>query len=154
MFEAGFVWDRPVLAQSLCFVKGKVRAADKRRGVEDFRSGGRHAHADRDSEMLPRSVCNALTDAVGKNRGGFCIGIRKQESYLLTSVAADKIGHAGGAKQEVGDTAEDFVAFAMAEIIVERFEVIDVEQQHGEHRAIAGRNVEFSLQPARRSRGD
>src|SRR5581483_9769178 len=57
------------------------------------------------------------------------------EHELLSAPAADEIGLADGAGDRTGDRAQHAVAGGVAELVVQRLEVVDVEEDEAERPA-------------------
>mgnify|MGYP003694443505 CR=1 FL=1 len=72
-----------------------------------------------------------------------CVGVDlgQDDPELVAAQPRQDVGLADPAAQRRGDGLEQVVAGFVAELVVDRFEVIQIEQQHGAAAAIAGRGL-------------
>ena len=74
-----------------------------------------------------------LADALGqRHRVGRILDAGHDDGELVAAEPGDGVGRAGAAAQPLGDDLEQLVADRVAERIVDAFEVIEIEAEHGE----------------------
>ena len=75
----------------------------------------------------------ALGDALGDRFGRFGHGSRlDQHGELVAAEAGHGVAGAGGGAEAFGDSHEQAVAGRMPEAVVDRLEVVEVQEQHGD----------------------
>ena len=79
-------------------------------------------------------VADALRHAM-RLLGG---GVRQQAAELLAADAEQEIGRPDAGVDQVDEARQHIVAAGMAEAVVERLEVVEVEEQQAERRALVG----------------
>ena len=76
---------------------------------------------------------------VGEQAGGGQVGVLGQDGELVAAEPADGVVLAQAAAQPAGDLAQQPVAGAVAEAVVDHLEVVQVDEQHGQAAAVAAR---------------
>ena len=129
----------------LGLVQGEIGVAQQFVGPTSILKRDRDADAHADMDELPVEQEGAVDgfDDPGRHvpRARLAAGIEKENGELVAAEARDDILLRDDGGQACGDLAEEFVPHAVAEGIVDEFEAIQIEHQHGENRwpAHAGR---------------
>lgn len=121
------------------FVKGRVC------GLEEFSEFlcvlGEGGHADGYGDIEDFGVMSVGTDvefgdlcaqAVSETEGSVDVGFFEEDSEFFAAVACSKIDLSEGGLKDLGDLMEDAIPCGVAVGIVDPFEVIEVEHDHGE----------------------
>ena len=83
-----------------------------------------------DLELMADALCHAM-----RLLGG---GVRQQAAELLAADTKQEIGRPDAGVDQVNEARQHIVAAGMAEAVVERFEVVEIEEQQAERRALFG----------------
>ena len=89
-------------------------------------------------------MADALGDAVGLLGGG----VRQQAAELLAADAEQEIGRPDAGVHQADEARQHVVAAGMTEAVVERLEMVEVEEQQAQRRALVGVALQ---QPRRRA---
>ena len=89
-------------------------------------------------------VADALRHAM-RLLGG---GVRQQAAEFLAADPKQEIGRPDAGVDQLDEACQHVVAAGMAEAVVERFEVVEIEEQQAERRALLGVALQ---QPLRRA---
>src|SRR5205823_14633380 len=85
----------------------------------------------------------ACGDRIDQPRGRFArallVGVLKQDAEFVTADAGDDIALADAALQQPSDLDQSVVTGAMAEGVVDRFQSIEVDEQHRGPGVVAAR---------------
>ncbi len=90
------------------------------------------AHVDR----LAQALEHPLGDVDGLLRA---LHLLDQDGELVAAEAGDRVGRADGVAQAMRDLLQHRVAGGMAEAVVDRLEVVEVDEDHAHRRLLAGR---------------
>ena len=148
----GLVEDhRAAAADALGLVHGHVGIAQHVLGArivlvagDDADAGGGAQLAAEDVVRQGQRVEQALGDLV---RIGVALQIVDEHQKLVAAEAADhvpaEIGPGGvlgaqGAAQAAGDLAQHLIAGLVAQRVVDQLEAVEIQEEHGEHRLLAG----------------
>ena len=97
-----------------------------------MRGAGRDPAADCDVALLPDLPAKRGTDAFGGALSPVRVRFRQKQSELLPAVTRHKISVSCALLQHGRHTAQDRIARRMSEGVIERLEMICVEQHEGE----------------------
>src|SRR5829696_2767170 len=75
-------------------------------------------------------------DPLGEHAGGGQVGVLGQDGELVAAEAADGVVLAQAAAQPSRDLAQQPVAGAVAEAVVDHLEVVEVDEEHGQAAAV------------------
>ena len=89
-----------------------------------------------------------VDEPLGELLGLLRAGLDRDHGELVAPVAADDVLAPQHARQPMGDTLEHRVADLVAEVVVDRLEAIQVQQDQGECPAVAARASELALDGA------
>ena len=145
--ELGLVGRHRLIAtEILGSVQGVVGGRHSGTDVAGRRTGDpdRHGHvlAVREPDL---SRCSH--DSVGDLAGLVGRRIREQDAELLAAVAVHHIVEPDLVGEHRGDRAQDLVALLVAETVVDRLEVIDVDHDHGGRTGSAGAGRQVMVEP-------
>ncbi len=133
----------PVPARFLRLVHGEIgrrQDLDVRETVEQ-----RDADTGRDRNLVfgqhRRLAAQRLHDAVRDHLRLLGVDLGQDDSELVTAQPRQDVRLADPASKRRGDRLEQIVARFVAELVVDGFEMIQIEQQHGPAAAIAGRGL-------------
>src|SRR4051794_11979735 len=130
--------DDAVAAELLGQIERTVAAVDEishRLAELELADADRHRDLRQDLAGGPPgelAVGDGASDPIGDGRAAFEIGLRHHGDQLLAAVARGKIVVADTFTQRFGHEAQHLIADAMAVIVVELLEVIDVDQENAE----------------------
>ena len=142
--------DDPVTALRLGGVERRIGAADELRCILVGRAPLRHADACRYRHGLAiehdRAQGEPLAHALGDRPGGVERGPGHQGEELLAADPAEAVDLAQDFAQQRRDVLQGLIAGGVAEPIVDRLEVVEIEHQHRERLAGAAAALDLSLQ--------
>jgi hypothetical protein len=119
-------------------VEGAVSECDE---VEGVLLGGAAAGGDTDADgygaVVPRSLAEGFSEAVGDDHGAFGGRVGKDDGEFFAAHAGWDVGVAKELEEAVGEGSQDLIAFGMAVGVVEALEVIGVEEEEGEGPVVA-----------------
>ena len=88
---------------------------------------------------------DALAQAFGDREGKRHIGVGHDDDEFLAAIAAGQIDAADIGGDAVGEFLEHFVADVVAVAVIDRLEVVDVENEEGERLARAAGRLDSRL---------
>ncbi len=88
-----------------------------------------------------------VSTAITSNDAGSGIEARQDHHELVAAQARDRVRFAHGSRQPLRDRLQELVARVVAERVVDALEVVEVEEQASDVRAVALRLREDLLQP-------
>ena len=136
-----------VAAAGLRAVQRLVGPPQQRRGVHAAVGGGRRADACRDApvralHVLDVEPCDRAPDTFSDVQRALRIGVGQRDDEFFAAVPCDVIAVAAQALRcGLRDAPEHVVAGRVAVVIVERLEVIHVDEQHRQRAAAARRTL-------------
>jgi hypothetical protein len=78
-------------------------------------------------------------DPLGEEPGRVQVGVLGQDRELVAAEPADGVVLAQAAPKPAGDLAQQPVAGAVAEAVVDHLEIVQVDEEHGQAAAVAAR---------------
>src|SRR3989449_5648483 len=93
-----------------------------------------------------RAVADFGEHPLGHRAGGVEVPFRDNDAELVAAVADHHVGLAAVALDEVGEMSEDAVTDAMAVVVVDHFEVVEVEHDQGKRCFAPGGAAQLALQ--------
>src|SRR5262249_21583084 len=102
---------------------------------------GADRHRTGHSRELP--ALHQTTKFLGDGQCMLWVGLRQQDGELFSTVTADNVNFAQLLVKDRGHLAEDLVSEQVSEFIVEAFELIDIDHQHGHSTLEAAGAIDF-----------
>src|SRR5262249_6080206 len=143
--------DDAVAAVALGRVEVLVGQADQLGGGQRLLAGGAgHAEADRHGVRLPfvleRVPLDQGADALGDGGGALAGRLRQHDGELLAAVAGEQLLLADARLDAGGQLAERVVAAQVAQVVVDRLEVVQVHHDHRQRPAVPGRAGQLAVE--------
>ena len=111
---------------------------------------GGHADADREPQRLPLmahfGVFDGAADVLGDGARHLDLPVRQDHHEFLAAVAAEDVLVAELRIDDLGDLLQAVVAAGVAQLVVDRLEMVDIDEQHRQRRALAVRVLEGARQ--------
>jgi hypothetical protein len=149
--QAGGLMDAepdPVLARRFRLQEGQVGAGHQLARAGRVQRALGHADAHRDlTDHRGGHRGDPLAAPLGQRGGLGQRGARKDDGELLAADPADQVLQAGHLASDGGHALQDLIADQMPVRVVDPLEVVDVEQDQADGRALAVRPPELPLEP-------
>ncbi|MNY28697.1 hypothetical protein D3C86_1626870 [compost metagenome] len=91
-------------------------------------------------------LLHGMTQAFADHAGGFAAGSGEQYEKLFAAVTKHHVDVAQLAFQGGGNVYQALVADAVAVVVVDPLEVVEIEHQQRERLLVAARQIDFALQ--------
>ena len=139
---------RLVPAERLRRVHRRVGVADQRVGPEQPAAAAGDPDGDRDADLLAGLdreplAGDEVAELLGEDRALLDVRLGQQEHELLAAVAADGVRASEVVLDRLGDAAQDDVAGGVAVRVVDRLEVVDVDEGDRQRPLVAVRPLDL-----------
>ena len=138
------------LAGGLGFIHGDIGSAQHVSGSRQFRRAEGDADAGADEQRPIAQVEGRLELGQHSFRDAdrlFVVDVLQEQRELVAAEARGGVARPDGPRQATGDLADEVVSLSMAERVVHRLEVIEVEEEHRHALRVPATSAEGVLEP-------